>query len=75
MVEYPIIEPGTVIEFNPEEWPIDVVIVQSMFADEDGNVQLQIDSESPHAIGSASSITLNDLHERLESEEYKVAEA
>jgi len=75
MVEYPIIEPGTVIEWTrpADGAPVeDKVIVKSMYADEDGVIQLRIEETAPDAPEGPRSITLEDLHDQLEWRDYEV---
>lgn len=78
MVEYPIIERGTVIEWSrpADGAPVeDKVIVKSMYADEGGVIQLRIEETAPDSPDSPRSITLEDLHDQLEWRDYEVIDS
>jgi len=72
--EYPIIEAGVTIEWTTSSGPRDLVEIKSMYADEDGNIQLRINETHPDAPDGPRTIGLQDVYDQLNFREYKIHE-
>lgn len=71
--DYPILQTDTIVEWlgGSDHFP-DLVRIEDMWVDKDGDVQLRITETHPDTMPSPRTIALSDLHEQLEWREYRI---